>query len=187
VSFRSHLVALMLLLPLAAAAPLRASTADFLVSSAWVNVRNGVFEVNALIDYPLEERVQVALDAGVSVHFDLRCVVETKGRYWFDDTMVDVMLRRELVWNALTQSYVLKDVDSREQRSFATLPEALTAAGEIVDWPVVVEPQLDPDETYRIRVRASYRRGSPARLRGLLPWFDGWSRETEWHAWTLPR
>jgi Domain of unknown function (DUF4390) len=186
VSFRTHLVALLLLLPLAAA-PLRASTADFLVSSAWVNVRNGVFEMNASIDYPLEERVQTALDAGVSVHFDLRCVVETKGRYWFDDTLVDVVLRRELAWNALTQSYVLREVDSREQRSFATLAEAMAAAGEIVGWPVVVEPQLDPDETYRIRVRASYRRGSLARLRGLLPWFDGWNRETEWHSWTLPR
>jgi len=185
-SLRMALLAL-LLLPLAAAGQARASTEVFQVSSAWVNVNGGVFEVNARIDYPVEDRVKAALDAGASVHFDLECVVEARSRYWLDDEMVDVVFRRALSWNALTQSYVLKDVDGSEQRTFPTLPEALAAAGQVTDWPVVVEPQLDPDETYHIRVRASYRRGSPARLRNLLPWFDGWNRRTEWHSWILPR
>lgn len=185
-SLRMGLVALMLL-PLAAVGQARASTENFQVSSAWVNVKDSVFEVNARVDYPPEDRVREALDAGLSIHFDLECVVEARSRYWFDDTMVEVVFRRSLSWNGLTQSYVLKDIDSNKQNSFATLPEALTAAGEIIDWPVVVEPQLDPDETYHIRVRASYRRGSPARFRNLLPWVDGWSRKTEWHPWILPR
>ena len=112
-------------------------------------------------------------------HFDFnaRRVVES----------VDVSLHRELSWNALTQLYELKARDGGEVKSFATVQEALAAAGEVVDWPVVVEPQLDPDATYQIRVRAGYRRGSPARLRALLPWIDGWNSRTEWHAWVLPR
>ena len=56
----------------------------------------------------------------------------------------------------------------------------------MLGWPVVVEPQLDSDGAYSIRVRAGYRRGSPARLRALLPWLDGWTRHTDWHSWVLP-
>lgn len=185
-SLRSGLIAL-LLLPLLAVADARAGDEDFKVRAAWVNVRDSVFEVNARVDYPLDARVQAALDAGVAVNFDLDCLVVKQNRYWIDTTLLDVTLTRELTWNGLTQRYVLRERDSSEQQAFATLDEALAAAGEVTGWPVVVEPQLDGDATYSISVRAGYRRGSPARLRSLLPWLDGWNRRTEWHEWVLPR
>lgn len=185
-NLRSTLAAL-LLLPFLAVAFARAGEGDFEVRSAWVNVRDSVFEVNARIDYPVDQRVQAALDAGASVHFDLACMVVKQNRYWLDDNIVDVTLSRELSWNGLTQRYVLREAERTEQQSFATLDEALAAAGQVVNWPVVVEPQLDNDATYIIRVRAGYRRGSPARLRALMPWLDGWSARTDWHAWVLPR
>jgi hypothetical protein len=182
---RSALFAL-LLLPLVAAEPARA--ADPKVESAWVNVRGAVFEVNARTGFPADKRVRTALESGVTIDFDLQAVVEKQNRYWFNTTLVDVILRRSLAWNALAQRYLLKDEHSGQQRSFITLDEALVAAGEVVDWPVVVEPQLDPDATYSIRVRAGYRRGGlPASLTVLMPWSDGWNRRSKWYAWTLPR
>jgi len=185
-SLRSGLIAL-LLLPVLAVAQAHAGEDPFRVRSAWVNVRDAVFEVHARVEFPVDPRVQRALDAGAPVHFDIDCQVVQQSRYWFDSTLVDVTLTRELTWNGLTQRYVLRERESSEQQSYATLEEALVAAGEVDGWPVVVEPQLDGDTTYSIRVRAGYRRGNPARLRGLLPWLDGWNRNTEWHAWVLPR
>lgn len=184
-SLRSGLVAL--LLPFVAVAMAQAADAQFKLRSAWVNVRDAVFEVHARVDFPPDERLQEALDAGASVYFDLDCLVIRQNRFWIDSTLVDATLTRELTWNGLTQRYVLRERESSEQQSFATLAEALAAAGEVNDWPVVVEPQLDEDATYTIRVRAGYRRGNPPRLRGLLPWLDGWNRRTDWHAWALPR
>ncbi|MFO7324847.1 MAG: DUF4390 domain-containing protein [Pseudomonadota bacterium] len=183
---RPRTVLAVLLLPFIAVAAARAGEEDFKVRAAWVNVRDAVFEVNARIEYPLDPRVQAALDAGASVHFDLQCMVVKENRYWFDSTVVDVELERELTWNGLTQRYVLREGEHSEQQSFATLDEALAAAGQVVNWPVVVGPQLESNASYYIRVRAAYRRGSPARLRALMPWGDDWSRRTEWHTWTLP-
>lgn len=156
------------------------------VESAWVNVREPLFEVNARTRFPLDARVQAALEAGASIHFDLECVVEKHRRYWFKRTMVDATYTRELSWNGLTQRYVLQEPEGGEQRSFASLEEALAAAGQVVDWPVTIERELDPEADYRIRVRAGYRRGSPARLRRLIPWSDDWNRRSGWNAWTLP-
>jgi hypothetical protein len=175
-------------LPLLAVADAARDPDEFRVDSTWVNVRGAVFEVNARIVYPLDERVRSALEAGATVHYDLQAVVEKQSRYWFDNTLVDVILRRALNWNALTQRYVLGDTASGKQRVLNSLEEALEAAGQIEDWPVVVETQLDPDATYRIRVRAGYRRGNlPASLRALMPWSDGWNRRTDWNTWILPR
>jgi hypothetical protein len=185
-SLRSALFASLLLLPLVAVEP--ACAADPKVDSAWVNVRGAVFEVNARTVFPADGRVRTALESGVTIDFELQAVVEKENRYWLNTTLVDVILRRSLAWNALAQRYLLKDEHSGQQRSFITLDEALLAAGEVVDWPVVVEPQLDPQATYSIRLRAGYRRGGlPASLTVLMPWSDGWNRRSKWYTWTLPR
>jgi hypothetical protein len=186
-SLRVGLIAV-LLLPLPAAADTTRDPDEFRVDSTWVNVDGAVFEVNARIVYPLDERVRSALESGATVHYDLQAVVEKQSRYWFDNTLVDVVLRRSLNWSALTQRYVLRDVKTGEQRVLDSLEEALEAAGQVENWPVVVETQLDPDATYRIRVRAGYRRGNlPSSLLTLMPWSDGWNRRTDWNAWILPR
>lgn len=176
----------LLLLPLLWMPP--AFAADIEVKSVWVNVKGAVFELNARTVFPLDDRLQAALDAGATINFDLQAVVEKENRYWFNNTLVDVMLRRALSWNALVQRYVLHDLRSDGQSSFTELEDALLAAGEVIDWPVVVEPQLDPTAIYRISVRAGYRRGSlPRSLRALAPWSDGWNRRSEWNTWILPR
>lgn len=172
---------------LAGGAPARAA-APIEVQSAWVNVRGGVFELNARTIFPLNEDVRAALADGATIDLDLQAVVDRKRRYWLDATLVDAILRRELSWNAVSQRYVLKELATGEQRSFLAIDEALIAAGQVENWQVVVEPQLDPESTYEIRVRAGIRRGRlPASLRAVMFWSDGWNRRSRWYAWILPR
>jgi hypothetical protein len=173
---------------LLAGAPVARAADDVVVQSAFVNVRGGVFELNARTIYPLNDDVRVALGDGATVNLELRAVVDRQRRYWVDDTLVEVVLRRDLSWNALTGRYLLRDVARGEQESFAALDEALIAAGMVNDWPVVVEPQLDPDGAYVIRVRARIRRGRlPDALGALRFWTDGWNRSSKWYTWILPR
>jgi uncharacterized protein DUF4390 len=181
--FRLGLIALLLLL-----LPTVAYAAERIEVAAFVNVHGGVFELNARTIFPLDDDVRSTLDDGATINFDLQAVVEKQRRYWVDTTLVDVMLRRELSWNAVIQRYVVKDVDRGEQDSYVTLDEALIAVGVVTGWPVVVEPQLDPDANYEIRVRAGYRRGRlPDALRTLFFWSDGWNRSSKWKSWILPR
>jgi len=166
-----------------------AATNDRLaVQTAYVNVRGGVFELNARATYPLNDDIRTALSDGVTVNAELQTVVSRQRRFWFDNTLVDVTLRRELSWHAVSERYVLREVGSGTQQVFMTLDQALIAAGEIDDWPVVVEPQLDPDSTYTISVRAGVRRGRMSdALRAIIFWSDSWNRSSEWYTWTLPR
>ena len=158
------------------------------VQSAFVNVRGSVFELNAHTVFPLNDDVRTALEDGATISLELRAVVDRNRRYWFDATLVDITLKRELSWNAVSQRYILQQTDRAEQQSFVALDQALAAAGEVQSWPVVVEPQLDPESTYAIRVRAAVRRGRmPDALRKLIFWSDSWSRSSEWYSWILPR
>lgn len=184
----AHGLLALLLLPLFVAAPAPARAAERIDVHAWVNVRGGVFEINARTAFPVDDTVRTALADGATINFDLQAVVEKQRRYWLNATLVDVILRRELTWNVVSQRFVLKDADGSDQQIFTELEDALVAAGLVENWPVVVEPQLDPDATYQIRVRAGYRRGRlPGSLGAVMFWSDGWNRRSGWNEWILPR
>jgi hypothetical protein len=156
------------------------------VRSAYVNIDNGVFLLHARIEYPVNPAIRDALRDGVTLTFDLDTRVDRERRFWFNANIVELTLRRELAYHAVSDRYVVRDVKSDEQQTFPTLEEALAYLGKVDGWPILVEPQLNGGN-YVISVRAGVRRGKlPASLRVLLFWADDWHRVSEWYSWSLP-
>lgn len=156
------------------------------VRSAYVSVEGGVYLLHARIEYPVNPAIRDALHDGVTLTVDLDTRIERERRFWFNTDVLELTLRRELDYHAVSDRYLVRDVRSGTQKSFATLEEALTDLGTVEDWPVLVEPQLSAGH-YRISVRAGVRRGRlPASLRALMFWTDDWRRVSEWYTWSLP-
>jgi hypothetical protein len=156
------------------------------VRSAYVNVDNGVFLLHARVEYPVSPAIRDALRDGVTLTFELDTRIDRERRFWLNAGIVDLTLRRELVYHAVSDRYVVREVRSNQQDSFPTLEEALAFLGRIDGWPILVEPQLDGG-SYIISVRAGVRRGRlPASLRALLFWTDDWHRVSGWYSWSLP-
>jgi Domain of unknown function (DUF4390) len=156
------------------------------VHSAYVDLDKGVFLLHARVEYPESPAIRSALHDGVTLTFDLEVRIDRDRRFWFNANIIDLMLRRELTYHAVSGRYVVRDTRSGDQETFATLDEALTRLGRVDAWPIVVEPQLDSGN-YSISVRAGVRRGHlPASLRAILFWTDDWARVSEWYTWSLP-
>jgi hypothetical protein len=156
------------------------------VRSAYVNVEKGVFLLHARVDYPISPDIRSALKDGVSLTFDLDARVDRERHFWFNANIVDLTLRRELTYHAVSDRYLVRDTRSRDQQSFSTLDEALDYLGKVDAWPILVEPQLDGGN-YTLSVRAGMRRGHlPASLRAILFWTNDWARVSEWYTWSLP-
>jgi len=156
------------------------------VRSAYVNIDNGVFLLHARVEYPVNPAIRDALRDGVTLTFELDTRVERERRLWFNATVVDLTLRRELMYHAVSDRYVVRDVKTSQQDNFATLEEAIAFIGRIDSWPILVEPQLNGG-SYLISVRAGVRRGKlPASLRALFFWTDDFRRVSEWYSWSLP-
>ncbi|HTL19195.1 MAG TPA: DUF4390 domain-containing protein [Steroidobacteraceae bacterium] len=156
------------------------------VRAAYVNINKGVFLLHARVEYPVSEAIRTALKDGVTLTFDLDARVDRERRFWLNANIVDLTLRRELTYHAVSDRYVVRDTRSRDQQSFPTLDEALDYLGKVDAWPILVEPQLDGG-SYTISVRAGMRRGHlPASLRAILFWTDDWARVSEWYTWSLP-
>jgi hypothetical protein len=186
----SSLLALLFVAGISAAA--RADVLDGVleVRSAYVTTEQGVFQLFARVAYPVNEDIRAALKDGLKLSFDLDVIVSRERRFWVDETIAEYTLRRELIYHAVSDRYVARDVDvsGSEQRSYSTLEEALTALGTVDAWPFLLSPQLSPNRQYRVSLRAGVRRGSLSdTMRVLLFWTDGWHRESEWFSWSLQR
>jgi hypothetical protein len=156
------------------------------VRSAYVNVDNGVFLLHARVEYPVSPAIRNALRDGVTLTFDLDTRIDRERRFWLNANIVDLTLRRELAYHAVSDRYVVRDMRSGEQQTFPTLEEALAYLGKVDGWPILVEPQLDGGN-YVVSVRAGVRRGRlPASLRVLMFWANDWHRVSEWYSWSLP-
>jgi hypothetical protein len=185
---RGLLATLCALALVAASGRARAEALDgvLAVRSAYVNIDHGVFLLHARVDYPEGPAIRKALRDGITLAFDLDVRIERERRLWFNANIVEVTLHRELSYHAVSDRYVVRDVRSGDQDTFATLDEALGSIGKVDGWPILVEPQLDGGN-YTISVRAGVRRGQlPASLRALMFWTDDWARQSEWYTWSLP-
>jgi Domain of unknown function (DUF4390) len=156
------------------------------VRSAYVNIDKGVFLLHARVEYPESTSIRDALRDGITLTFDLDARVERDRHLWFNSSIVDLTLRRELTYHAVSDRYVVRDIKNGDQSTFATLDDALDFLGKVDAWPIIVEPQLDGG-SYTISVRAGVRRGNlPSTMRALLFWTDDWARVSDWYTWTLP-
>jgi hypothetical protein len=167
----------------AAAGPL---DGDFQIRSAFVVIDRGVMQLNVHVQYPINERIRSALQDGVTLAFDLELNVTRHRRLWWNAGVLEMTLRRELTYHAVTDRYVLRDEQGVEQESFPTLEEALDRIGRVENLPILVESQLRGEGPWQVAVRAGVRRGRLSdTMRALMFWSDDWHRNSDWYIWTL--
>lgn len=169
-----------------AAMPLLAAEGDpagrFDIRSAMVQLRDGVYYLDASIDLRLSADAREALRSGVPLTIRLDVALEHRRRFWWDGE--DAMLRQryELEYHALTERYVVSNVNSGDQMSFATLPAALDSLGEIRGLPLIDAALLGDNRRYDARLRIFLDSESfPGPLRLLAFWRRDWSIASDWY------
>src|ERR1700693_2781547 len=68
----------------------------FEVRSAFVVFDRGVLQLNVHVQYPVNDRIRSALQDGVTLAFDLELHITRHRRLWWNDAVLETMLRREL-------------------------------------------------------------------------------------------
>jgi hypothetical protein len=160
----------------------------FDVRSAQTTVVNGVLDLDARLQLVLSDEALAALDNGVPLTIELMLEVVRERRFLPDAVDAELILRYELEFRPLSQRYIVRNLNSGNQDSFATLYSALNNLGRIQGLPVVDISILDRDADYRMRLQAVLSTQQyPAPLRLLFFWRDQWQLKSEWYEWSLER
>jgi len=186
------LTSLMLAAALIASTGLAQDDADragyFEVRSAESTLSDGVHTLDARLQLVLSSEALRALSSGITLTIELQLEVIRVRRWYIDNLEAELAIRFELEYRALSQRYIVRNLNSGDQDSFATLYSALNNLGRVQRLPVIDDALLDADSDYRVRLRALLQtRQYSAPLRLLFFWRDQWQLETEWSEWMLER
>ena len=160
----------------------------FEVRSATTDVAEGVHTLDARLQLVLSSEALAALESGVTLTIELQMQVIRVRRWIVDDVEAELAVRYELEYRPLSQRYIVENLNSGEQDSFATLYSALNSLGRVQGLPVIDDALLRADRTYRLRLRAMLNTQQyPATLRLLFFWRGQWQLQSEWFEWLLER
>jgi hypothetical protein len=181
--------ALQLLLALACVglcyAPHSWAQGRFEIRSAYVERAEGVYQLNATLDFEVVEGARAAIRDGAPFTLHLEIVVRRERSYWIDEVVATLDQSYELVYHALSDRYLVRNVNSGEQVSYATLDAALDSLRVISNLPILDQALVRPERRHEISLRAGLDvRTMPDTLRFILFWSDDWRQRSEWYTWS---
>jgi len=139
-----------------AALPLQARAADsgIDVIFAETELSEGVYLLNAEIDYRLSESADRALRSGVPLVFEVEIELLRKRRLLWKETVAELTQRYSLRYHAFTERYQLTNLNSGVQESISSLSTALGRLGLIGGIPLIDQKLLEEGK-HSVRLRAS--------------------------------
>ena len=160
----------------------------FEVRSASTEVVGDVHTLDARLQLVLSSEALQALESGVTLLIELQLQVIRVRRLIMDAVEAELAVRYELEYRPVSQRYIVRNLNSGDQDSFATLYSALNSLGRVQGLPVIDDEVLDEDAEYRVRLRAMLNTERyPAALRILFFWRGEWQLQSEWFEWSLER
>lgn len=179
-------IALMLCLAASTATAQDEDPGRFEVRSASVELNDGIYYLDAWLEYRLSTGAREALESGVPLTIEVEVEFLRSRRFWPDESEASLLQTYELQYHALSERYLVLNSNAGEQNSFANLFSALNFLGRVNALPLIDEALLEGGESYQIRVRTSLStEGFPSPLRLLTFWRRDWSLRSEWYEWPL--
>ena len=146
----------------------------------------GVYELDAKLDLTLPDGARRAVESGLTLRLTYEITVDRVRRYMPDASVAALEQRYEVSYHALSQRYLVRNLNTGEQQDFGSLSAALDALSSVRSLPLIDASLLEEGASYAVRVRAALTlRSAPDTLSWLLFWTDDWSATSEWYEWTL--
>jgi hypothetical protein len=166
-------------------APALAET-TVLVRSAQVTLDDEVYELDTRLDLQIPEDARKAIEAGLTLGLHYEIELARVRRYLPDPAVAYLEQRYQLSYHALSQRYLVRNLNTGEQQDFGTFAAAIDRLDELNGLPILDKSLIEPGVEYEGRVRAVVDMSTaPAGLGWLLFWTDDWSATSEWYEWKL--
>ncbi len=160
----------------------------FVVVDGEVGLGDDGWLLNAWVDIKLSKGAFKALENGIPLVFEFQVqTLETHPWLW-DRVIVEHRLQREVQYHPLSRTYIVKDLNTGEQRDFRRLEEAMQSLGILLNIPVLDYAASADGRDYSVRLRGSLDIESlptPVRLQAYL--YNKWDMKNAWQQWPLER
>jgi len=158
----------------------------FTIRSVSTHLNDKVYQLDANIDYRFSDSALEALRNGVPLIVLLDIKVEQHRNWWLNKTIADLQQGYLLLYHALTEKYIVNNLNSGAQENYERLSSALEALGKIKDLPILDANLTSRGNRYIVRLRTRLDLESlPAPMRPLAYISSDWRLESDWYEWPL--
>lgn len=158
----------------------------FTVQDVSTELDEDVYLMDAQIKYQFSAAAIEALDSGVPLTIELDIEVFQPRKWMWDDKIAGLKQRYRIAYHALTQQYVVTNLNSGAQSSYQNRNVAIHMMGNIRRLPILDRRLVKEDEHYMARMRASLVINElPAPLRTWAYLASEWRLSSEWYEWPL--
>lgn len=163
-----------------------ARASDFNITTLDCRLEDGMYQLDAAIQYRLTDQVLEALRNGVRLTLLVHVQVRREGAWIWQDDAYAARLRFSIHYHALASLYQVEDIYHDTREDFATLNAALGHLGRIHDLPLLAPERLAPGSEYQARLKASLDVDSlPLPLRPVAYLSPSWNLSSDWRACPL--
>ncbi|MFN2309620.1 MAG: DUF4390 domain-containing protein [Gammaproteobacteria bacterium] len=158
----------------------------FEVRAADSRLRDAVYLLDADIDFQLSAAAQEALQNGIPLVLEVEIRVERPREWVWPDTVATLSQRYRLQYHALSDRYVVHNLNTDQRQSFAHLDQAQAALGRLRDFPLLDRRLLQADAPYQVKLRAGLViEALPTPIRLWAYASEQWRLDSAWYIWQL--
>ena len=160
-----------------------AAADEFVINSAELILTDKVYQLNARIEFEFSKDVLHAIENGVPMVIETEIEFLQPRNYFWDKELATLAQRYQLQFHALSEQYIVRNLNSGAQYTFFSLTAALQKIGNIDHLPLIDEKLLSnrEKEKYYARVRTHLGFDNlpvPLRLNALIS--RSWWLGSEW-------
>lgn len=160
----------------------------FAITAVDTELRAGVYRLNARIHFELTERVIEAMQSGVPQVIEIDMQVVRPREYLWNETLAAISQRYEIAYHALSERYVVTNLNTASRHSYPSLGEALYQIGLVRDFPLIDAKLLPEDVVCFGEMRARLDIESlPTPIRLVAYTNRSWWLGSDWKRWPLQR
>jgi len=165
--------------------------AGFDIRNARTRLVDGVYLLDADINFVFSEAALEAIDNGVPVTIILEMqVLRQRGliwdKLWWDKEVASLEGKLRIETRPLSNTYLLRNVNSGEAQVFGSFGELNVALGKIRNFPLLDEHLLGDEGHHYLRFRALLDIESlPSPMRPLAYLSSLWRLQSDWYEWPL--
>ncbi|WP_455366248.1 DUF4390 domain-containing protein [Kaarinaea lacus] len=129
----------------------------FVINHAEIVLSDEVYHLNASLEFDFSNDVINAINNGVPLVLELILEILEPRRYWFDNEIATLEQRYQLQYHALSEQYIVRNLNSGAQYTFFSLSAAVQKIGNVNNLPIIDEQLLKDKatENYYARIRTT--------------------------------
>jgi len=158
----------------------------FTIRSVETSLQEKVYTLGAEIEYQFSDAAIEALQNGVPLIVLVDIRVEQVRNWWLNKNIAELQQGYLLLYHALTEKYIVNNLNSGAQENYDSLGAATHALGTIKELPILDAKLANKDSKYLVRLHTYLDlEALPAPMRPMAYISSDWRLASDWYEWPL--